>query len=85
VSIKLKTPFAVVLLTSLDQKKSIKESKHVFVTTMARAENTGIKYNVKKTELIEVGNSPFLLEPLVVELSFGDLKIKETNVLDYWK
>ncbi len=82
-SVKVKTPFAVVFISSLDKDRSIKDSKHILVTTMARAENTGVKYNADKTELIEVGESPILLEPVIVELSFGDLKIKETNVLDH--
>ena len=82
-SVKIKTPFAIVLITSLDKKKSIKESKHILVTTMARAKNTGMKYDADKTELLEVGDSPILLEPVNVELTFEGLSIKEAKVLDH--
>ncbi|MEE9430620.1 MAG: hypothetical protein V3V16_06235 [Melioribacteraceae bacterium] len=82
-SIKVKTPFAVVLLTSLDKNKSITESKHILITTMARANNTAMKYNLNKTELLEIGETPIILEPVVVELFFGNYKILKVNVLDH--
>ena len=83
VSVKINNLFAVVLITSLDKEKSIKDSKHILVTTMARVENTGTEYNTEKTELLKVGRSPILLEPVKVQLSFRGLKIKEAIVLDH--
>ena len=83
VSIKIKNDFAIVLLTSLDKGKSIKESKHLLVTTLARAKNKGMKFNSDKTKLLEVGEAPILLEPVHVELTFEDYKIIETTVLDH--
>ena len=82
-TMQVKTPFAVVLITSLDKDTSIKDSKHILVTTMARAVNSGAKYNAEKTELLEIGSSPILLEPVQVNLSFVGSKIKETTVLDH--
>ena len=83
ISIKIKNTFAIVLLTSLDKGKSIKESKHILVITLARAKNKGMKFNSDKTKLLEVGEAPILLEPVHVELTFKDHKIIETTILDH--
>jgi len=82
-SVKINNPFAVVIFTSLDKDKSIQESKHILVTTMARAKNTGMKYNNDKTELLEVGHTPILLEPVVVEISFIKFNVSKAIVLNH--
>jgi len=50
VEISIETPFAVVLVSSMD-KKPIKKSKNLLVTTVARAKNTGMEYNEDKTQI----------------------------------
>jgi len=68
------TPFAVVLVTSLDKKQPIETAKSLLVTTVARARNTGMIYNENNSRLLDVGESPVLMEPVKV-----DLKIDRTG------
>ncbi len=82
-SIIMETPFAIVLLTSPEKNKSIEESKRILATTIARAKNSCMTYNPEKTELLEVGNAPILLEPVVTKLSFDKFKLVSVIVLDH--
>ncbi len=82
-SLQTKNPFAVVLLTSLEKGKSIAESKHILITTMARVKNNGMKYDSDKTELMSVGSAPILLEPEDVEIYLTGYKIMNAKVLDH--
>lgn len=63
-SITVETPFAVVLITALEKDKTLKTSKKWLITTVARARNTGMKYNDDGTQLLEKGQAPLLIEPV---------------------
>jgi len=67
-NLQTSNPFAVILATSLDPDKPIDTSGRILITTIARAKNTGMKYNDDHTELIEVGGAPLLIEPVKVNL-----------------
>jgi len=62
-SVNCATPFAAVLATSLDGKP-LGRSRHVLVTAVARAENTGQAFSKNRTIVPERGREPVLAEPV---------------------
>jgi hypothetical protein len=82
-AIETPNPFAVILATSLEPDKAIKESGRILITTIARAKNTGMKYNDDRTELLEVGEAPLLLEPVMVNLEMKRKGKFIVSVLDH--
>jgi len=63
VSLRVATPFAAVMVTSLDGKP-VREARHLLVTAVGRAENTGQVFNLTRTELKQTGTGPILAEPV---------------------
>ncbi|OGI05179.1 MAG: hypothetical protein A2X42_02590 [Candidatus Margulisbacteria bacterium GWF2_38_17] len=55
------TDFASLFFVSKDGKP-LAESKKILVVATARAENTGMIYNTVKTQIIDIGDAPILLE-----------------------
>ncbi|HET6559315.1 MAG TPA: hypothetical protein VFG54_18470, partial [Prolixibacteraceae bacterium] len=83
VVLKTDNEFAVVLITSLDHEKGIDTSSKLLITTIARAQNQGMKFNSERTELLERGQAPVLLEPVSLQISI-DRKTKPTiTALDH--
>jgi hypothetical protein len=68
VTISVTTPFAAVAVTSLDGLP-IPDSHHLLVTAVGRVENTGMTYNLTRTQLKEGGAGPILCEPVVGQVS----------------
>jgi hypothetical protein len=64
VTISTTTPFAAVVVTSLDGLP-IPDSHHLLVTAVGRVENTGMTYNLTRTQLKGGGTGPILCEPVV--------------------
>ncbi|HEY9487529.1 MAG TPA: hypothetical protein VIQ51_04315, partial [Chryseosolibacter sp.] len=83
--VRIQTPneFAVILISSLEQDKGINQAKRILVTAVARAHNTGMKFNHEKTELLEVGTAPILMEPVMVNLQIGGSRKGTVHVLDH--
>ena len=60
---ELETPFAVVLLSSLDGEP-LAESKRVLVSTSADARWTGVEVSENGDEVLSTGRWPFLMQPV---------------------
>jgi len=82
VKITVKTPFAVVLVTSLDKEQSIGTAKSLLVTTVARARNTGMRYDENKSRVLDIGKAPVLMEPVKVDLKIDRPGQPDVYVLD---
>jgi hypothetical protein len=84
-SIKLKTTtdFAVIFISSLEKENTLDNANRILITTVARAQNTGMKFNDERTELLEIGSAPILLEPVLVELQFNPTRNGMVYVLDH--
>jgi hypothetical protein len=82
-TVRVETPFAVVLFSSPEPGKTLEESDRWLVTTIARARNTGMVYNEEMTELLEVGTEPILLEPVKFSFNLKRKLPKQINVLDH--
>lgn len=83
VTLKTDNKFAVILVTSLEKDKSIREARKILITTMARARNTDMKFNDTMTELLDNGKAPILLEPVDVEISIRKKGKATLTVLDH--
>jgi hypothetical protein len=83
VTLKTDNDFAVILITSLDEEKGIDKAGRILVTTIARAQNTGMKYNNDHTQLMERGDAPILLEPVELALKIDRNEKPKITVLDH--
>jgi len=69
ITIALDTPFAVVLVISLDRERGIRDAPRLLVTAVARARNTGMRYSADGARLEAVGGPPILLEGVRAAIS----------------
>jgi hypothetical protein len=72
VQIQLDSPFAVVLVTSLDDAP-IASSKHFLVTALGNAVNTGMALASNRSRLADAGRAPILVEPIIGRVLFKNL------------
>ncbi|MHA4842795.1 hypothetical protein ACX0G7_01465 [Flavitalea antarctica] len=82
-NIKTQNEFSVVLIHTNERNNGITSAKSIIVTTVARARNTGMQYNDQRNQLLETGEAPILLEPVVVELQLKKRRNKVVYVLDH--
>jgi hypothetical protein len=67
-SVRVKTPFAVIALSSLTADP-IHSSNNLLLTTVGRADNTGARYNAHHTERLDRGRAPILVEVIEAEIA----------------
>ncbi|HSI33126.1 MAG: carbohydrate binding domain-containing protein [Phycisphaerae bacterium] len=66
----LDTPFAAVVVVPADPSKSLTEADRLLICAAARAENTGMKWNDKRTTVsTDWGKAPTRIEPVKATLS----------------
>ena len=82
-SIQTPNEFAVILVSSLDKKNDLNTAKRILITTIARAHNTNMKFNTDKTELIDVGTAPILVEPVKATVHLENNRKGKVYVLDH--
>lgn len=83
ISIEIESPFAIVLATVLEKDKNFKNTKHILITTIARAVNTGMKYNEAHDALLAIGETPILLEPVDLKITLHRKEQPTVYVLDH--
>ncbi|HEY5744929.1 MAG TPA: hypothetical protein VIU12_02525 [Chryseolinea sp.] len=81
--IKTDNPFAVILITALQKEKALDNTRNVLITTMARAQNSGMVYNKERNVLVDLGAAPILLEPVKVEIQVPKKRKAHVYVLDH--
>ena len=57
-------PFAAIYVTAQEPDKDIATSKNLLITAIARARNTGMKFNDAGNSLLDRGKPPILMEPV---------------------
>ncbi len=81
-SIKVKTDFATVAISTLTDKP-IKSSRNMLLTTVGRADNSNSKYNKDHTQQLEVGHGPIqveIIEAIInIETEITDLRVMAVN------
>jgi len=83
--IRLENPFAIVLITDVSDKGNLQQADSILVTTVARAQNSGMEYTHTDdaTVLKSVGKAPLLLEPVKATITVSHEKDFEVIVLDH--
>jgi hypothetical protein len=61
--------FAAIYLTAKGPNESLKDAREIVIVAMARARNTGQRFNEEGNVLLEAGTPPILLEPVSAELT----------------
>jgi hypothetical protein len=79
-TITIASPFAVVLLTSLDRTRDLASARSLLVTAVARERNTGMR--VDGDHLLDVGHAPLQLEGVRVDLAVARPGTPTVCVLD---
>lgn len=65
--LKVKTPFAVIALSSLDDEP-LERSANILLTAVGRADNSNARYNDDHTERFDMGEAPTLIEVIEAEI-----------------
>jgi len=83
VHLTVKTPFAVILFTPLDDL-DLADSRHILVTALARDRQTGAEYNDDGSKLIKTGMPPLLLEPVQARIRFKGSRTITVKAVDIY-
>lgn len=83
VTVEMKTPFASLLFTPLDNEP-LSRSRQILVTAMARDKQTGAEYNDDWSQLRRVGGPPLLMEPVQAVLKLQGDRPQEVRPLDLY-
>ncbi len=77
--IQSRNVYAAIFLTSLDNKP-LSESSRLLLSTAARMDNSGSRYDAAHTSVIYGGTSPILLEPVYSTCTIITSKFKKAKV-----
>jgi len=75
--------FAALYVTAPERDGSLANSTQLLVVALARARNTGMKFNPTGDELLARGQSPVLLEPVRARIAFTKRRILSVHLLDH--
>ncbi|MBR9999716.1 MAG: beta-galactosidase [Cyclobacteriaceae bacterium] len=81
--ITMANPFGVIIMTSLDRYHSIIDASRILITTIARAENSGMEYNEDGTKLLSAGTPPVKMEGVVADIHIRGKTTPLIHVLDH--
>jgi len=70
VELRIETPFAVVAVSSLTDEP-IARSHRLLLTAVARAENTGMVYDLFHTRKLAAGHGPIVIEPVCGQVAIS--------------
>jgi hypothetical protein len=62
ITITPEVPFAVIFVTAMEKGTTPRDAKRLLITAVARARNTGMRYNDDGSEVLDVGRAPIELE-----------------------
>lgn len=82
-TIQTENEFAIILVTSREMDSNLKNSNNILITAIARAKNTGMKFSDDKTELLNSGTAPILIEPVNFTLGLNEKNVSTCFVLDH--
>jgi hypothetical protein len=82
VAITVDTPWASVLLTSLERGKTLTDAKTALITATARLSNTGFTSRQGRDPIASNGKGPILVEPVKATFTIGKRRIAAVAALD---
>ncbi len=83
VTMRVHTPFAGLFLTALDRGAAIEDADSLLLVAMARARNTGMRFNEEGNVLEEMGTAPILLEPVEADIAVAGREVDSVRLLDH--
>lgn len=83
VTITAQCPFAAIYVTAQEPDKDIRSSKKLFITAIARARNTGMKFNDAGDSLLDRGKPPILMEPVKATITLSRAGTPKLFLLDH--
>ncbi len=83
VAFEIESEFAVALLTSRERDRDLSNCRSALLVVLARAENTGMRFNADETVVEAVGGPPLLLEGVKLTLEWPRLAKATFHVLDH--
>jgi hypothetical protein len=83
VKLTLECPFAALYVTALGREEDIAHAKKLLVVALARARNTGMKFNDTEDRVLEKGRGPVLMEPVRARIELARSGTPTVHVLDH--
>ena len=83
IGIKVSNRFAVIIVTDAERSGDLSTTKRVLVGLMARAQNSGQRYDAARDQLEALGTKPILLEGVTIELMWPRLVGATVHVLGH--
>ena len=83
ISITLHCPYAALYITAQEPDRDLRSSRKILIVAMARARNTGMKFNDTEDEVLDRGQGPIRLEPVEATLQFKTSKHATLTLLDH--
>jgi len=83
VTITSQCPFAAIYITAQEPDRSIATSKKLLITAIARARNTGMKFNDTGDSLLDRGKPPILMEPVKATITLSKPGSPKLYLLDH--
>jgi hypothetical protein len=83
VTITPQCPFAAIYVTAQEPDKDIRTSNKLLITAIARARNTGMKFNDAGDSLLDRGKPPILMEPVKATITLSKPGTPKLFLLDH--
>ena len=83
VTIRPKSGFCALYITAREKDKTIANDRNVLIVAIARARNSGMRFNPEENRVIAKGNPPILLEPVKAEITLKRLGSAKLILLDH--
>jgi hypothetical protein len=83
VTIATQSPFSAIYVTAQEPDKDIATSKKLLITAIARARNTGMKFNDAGDGLLDRGKPPILMEPVKATITLSRPGTPKLVLLDH--
>ena len=83
ITITPQCPFAAIYVTAQEPDKDISTSKRLLITAIARARNTGMRFNDTGDSLLDRGKPPILMEPVKATITLSKPGTPKLLLLDH--
>ncbi len=82
VTITSRSPYASIVLTALEQKSTLENTKSALLQVVARAASTDMTVNLLSNSVLDPGKPPLLAEPAQVDVAIAGRTIDTVHVLN---
>ncbi|MBI5799730.1 MAG: beta-galactosidase [Verrucomicrobia bacterium] len=75
--------FAAIYVSAPEKEGKVSTSRRLLITALARARNTGMKFNVSGDDLLGRGQGPVLMEPVKATITLAGRRVASVRLLDH--